>query len=82
MNSFISLAIVRDGVYFVPVQKPASIYFLSFVTKQIRSVVDLEKRVDGPELAGGLAVSPDGRWILHGQWDQAGSELMLVEDFR
>jgi dipeptidyl aminopeptidase/acylaminoacyl peptidase len=82
VNTYVSLAIVQDGVYFVPVNKPASIYFLGFATNQIRPVADLEKRIDGPQLAGGLTVSPDGRWILDGQWDQAGSELMLVENFR
>jgi hypothetical protein len=27
-------------------------------------------------------VSPDGRWLLYTLLDQAGSELMLVENFR
>jgi hypothetical protein len=31
---------------------------------------------------GGVSVSPDGRWILYTQFDQAGSELMLMENFR
>ena len=29
-----------------------------------------------------LTVSPDARWILYTQFDQAGSNLMLVENFR
>jgi hypothetical protein len=28
-----------------------------------------------------VAISPDGRWILSTQFDQVGSELMLVEKF-
>jgi hypothetical protein len=30
----------------------------------------------------GLAVSPDGQWVLYPQIDQSGSDIMLVENFR
>ena len=70
-----NLAIADTGVYFVPLQKRTSIQFLSFATKQIRSVLNFEKRL------GSLALSPDGRWIVFDQIDQEGTELMLVEDF-
>jgi hypothetical protein len=29
-----------------------------------------------------LSISPDGRWVLYTQMDQAGSDLMLVENYR
>jgi Tol biopolymer transport system component/tRNA A-37 threonylcarbamoyl transferase component Bud32 len=79
LTSYLDLAIVDGGVYFVPVQEPtagSSIRFLSFATNRIRPVANLEK-----PLGDGLAVSPDGKWILYTQLEQAGSELMLVENF-
>jgi Tol biopolymer transport system component len=82
VNSYISLAIVDSGVYFVPQRKPTSIQFFSLITNQIRPVASLEKPIDGLGPNGGLTVSPDGRSILCSQFDQAGSELMLVENFR
>jgi hypothetical protein len=82
LGSYINLAISGAGVYFVPLQKPTSIQFLSFATNQIRSVANLEKPVETSAVGSGLALSPDGRWILFTQSDQAGSELMLVENFR
>jgi hypothetical protein len=44
-------------------------------------VAKLERPLDLGD-SGALAVSPDGRWILYEQFEQAGSELMLVENFR
>ena len=79
VTSYLDLAIVDGGVYFVPAQEPtagSSIQFLSFATNRIRPVASFEK-----PLGGGLAISPDGKWILYTQLDQAGSEVMLVENF-
>jgi Tol biopolymer transport system component len=78
-----NLALVNGGIYFVPRQtgSGSSIQFLSLATNQIRPVVSFEKPLSAGEL-GGLAFSSDGRWILYTQVDNAGSELMMVENFR
>jgi dipeptidyl aminopeptidase/acylaminoacyl peptidase len=71
---------VNDGIYFIPergADGKYSIQFLSFATGKIKTV--------GPilgQLSFGLSVSPDGRSILYTQTDEAGSDLMLVENFR
>ena len=86
LSSFFDLAIVDKGIYFVPWPDAASlssihssIQFLDLQTNQIRRVATSE----GP-IAGGLAFSPDGEWILYASYkrlpDQA--ELRLVENFR
>jgi eukaryotic-like serine/threonine-protein kinase len=82
LSVYLNLAIVDGGVYFVPVRNAAggSIQFLNFATNQVKTMASFEKPLD--LLSGGLAVSPDGRWILYTQVEQAGSELMLVENFR
>jgi Tol biopolymer transport system component len=57
------------------------IYFLdnsSFATRTVRTVRHLEKQAWG---GPGLAVSPDGQSVLIGQIDDAGSDIMLVENF-
>jgi len=55
------------------------IRFYSFATGQLRDIVELPKaRGYGP----GMAVSPDGKWILYSQLDRVDSDLMLVENFR
>jgi Tol biopolymer transport system component len=75
-----NLVIVSKGIYFVPQQSTAlgsSIEFLDFATNHAKRVASF-----GKFLSSGLALSPDGRWILYTQADQEGAELRLVENFR
>ena len=76
----ISYAVVGDGIYFIPrrdAKSGDSIQFLHTATGKTQRIASIEKPV-----GLGLTVSPDHRWILYTQADQAGSDLMLVEDFR
>lgn len=80
LSAYNNMAVVHDGIYFIPTQGSAfasSIQFFSFAAGKIKPIANMEKPA-----AGGLAVSLDGRWILYAQLDQFGSDLMLVEDFR
>jgi len=73
-------AVVGDGIYFIPRQDPKfgySIQFLNTATGKTQRIAAIEKPV-----GVGLTVSPDRRWILYTQADQAGTDLMLVENFR
>jgi Tol biopolymer transport system component len=75
-----NFALVSQGIYFIPRSELAagsSIQFFDFANQKIRPIGAIEKPV-----FFGLSVSPDGRWILYSQFDQGGSDLMLVENFR
>lgn len=85
LSIYTNLAIVDKGIYFVPLQDSSggsSIQFLNLETNQIRRVASFKKPLASPDATGGLATSPDGRWILYSQVDQSGAELRLVENFR
>ena len=71
---------VKNGVYFIgDVGSKQTIEFLDLQTSKIRQVYTLEK---SPEpWTSGLAVSPDGTWLLYSQIDEISSDLMLVENF-
>ena len=77
----LTFALVKEGIYFFTKRPDAagrySIQFLNFATKKIRSISMIEGPIDFY-----LSVSPDGRWILYSQFDQSGSDLMLVENFK
>ena len=75
-------AVVDRGIYFIdPETKPhATIKLFSFATRRVMQIAAIEKK-PYPGIPG-LAVSPDGRWILYTQLDQSGSDIMLVENFR
>jgi Tol biopolymer transport system component/predicted Ser/Thr protein kinase len=75
-------AVADDGIYFVdPDAKPqAAIEFFSFATSRVTQVGALDK--SPYKWVAGLAVSPDGRWILYSQIDQIDNNIVLVENFR
>ena len=75
-------AMVDQGIYFVNLdaKRNPTIKFFNFATGRMTQVAAPEKL---PVLGmPGLAVSPDGRWILYAQVDQDISDIMLVENFR
>jgi Tol biopolymer transport system component/DNA-binding winged helix-turn-helix (wHTH) protein len=73
-----NFVIVSKGIYFVPgTALGSSIEFLDFATNHTKRVASF-----GKPFSSGLALSPDGRWILYTQVDQEGAELRLVENFR
>jgi hypothetical protein len=56
-----------------------AIKFFSFASGKVKGLAVLNAPpVDGPP---GLAVSPDGRWILYTQNDRRVSDIVLVENF-
>jgi len=68
------------GVYFVHLVKTdgtSAVAYLDLASRRITDVVKLEKVADL-----GLALSPDGRTLLFTRLDYAGTDLMLVENFR
>jgi Tol biopolymer transport system component len=70
----------QEGIYYVtaPDAKGASdLCLLEFVSGKIRKILRTERNLAD---SGSLAVSPDGRTILYGQIDEAGSDLMMVEN--
>ena len=78
-------ALSRSGIYYnswrwlLRGRRSESVfYFLDFDSR--RTSVLLKR--EGRYLPVGLEVSPDEQWILEGQFFQAQSELMLVENFR
>ncbi len=75
-------AVSEQGIYFLNAEaepRPA-IEFYRFATRRTTHVFVPEK--DPFYGDPGLALSPDGRWILYAQVDQETSDIMLVENFR
>jgi hypothetical protein len=73
--------VVSDGIYFAaPEQQRAAIKFFDFRSQKITTVAFWEKQPFAG--APGMGVSPDGRWILYVQLDEARNHLMLAENFR
>jgi Tol biopolymer transport system component/DNA-binding winged helix-turn-helix (wHTH) protein len=65
-----------NGIYFVPRFTPRSVAFYDFATQRTRELFRTDRDLDD-----GLAVSPDGRYILYSQADENTSNIMLVPNF-
>ncbi len=75
-----SLAVTREGLYFLPGEfalGPRSVGFYRFSTGKATTVLESEVH-----LSKGLAVTPDGRFLLFCPVDSSLADIMLVEKFR
>lgn len=69
----------RDGVWYIFPTAPtrSELRYFDFSTNKSTVAAVISKRV-----YTGLALSPDGRYLLYNQVDHSGSEILLVEDFQ
>ena len=82
LSYFSNFVVVERGIYFVAgkdkdAQTGISIDFLDFATGKTRSLLRIQK-----PWSYGMAISPDRQSLLLSLLDPAGSNLMLVENFR
>ena len=80
VNPFTLWTVGSKGIYFFSAADDKGrngLCLYEFATGMTRKLLTVERRV-----LYGLTVSPDGRRILYTQVDEAGSDLMLVENFR
>jgi eukaryotic-like serine/threonine-protein kinase len=74
-------AVTVRGVYYVARpnvnDQTSTVRFLDLTTGKTSDIAPVDRRVDL-----GLAVSPDGRYVLFTKIDYLGADLMLVENFR
>jgi eukaryotic-like serine/threonine-protein kinase len=69
---------VPRGIYFMrPEERGASVQFFEFATRRVRKIGSTTLPA-----SNGLSVFPDERWVIYSQWDQLGSDIVLVENFR
>ena len=78
---FQEFGVTERGIYFVNRVEASSetIEFFDFDTRKVKRIWEPEAPI---HQSFGVGVSTDGQWILYTQVDQAGSDIMLVENFR
>jgi len=74
-----AFAVSNDGIYYpAPPESPNRqlIMFHDFATGRARPVVVADHEIG----FSGMSLSPDGRYLIFAQRDQAGSDLTLIEN--
>jgi Tol biopolymer transport system component/predicted Ser/Thr protein kinase len=78
-----NFVVVDEGIYFIPGAtqllgtQPFRLEFHDFASRKTRLILQTDK-----PWTLGISLSPDKRWAVFSQFDQAGSDIMLVENFR
>jgi Tol biopolymer transport system component len=77
-------ALTNQGIYFGVINSSVAplLKFYRFATSQVEIFREFSKDTRLDSLSTAFSVSPDGQWILYTQIDQAGSDLMLMENYR
>jgi hypothetical protein len=78
-------AVAKDGIYFLDwkdsLHPVAQLY--NFANHRSTIIYEFPSGANLQDIGGRpFSVSPDGRWIIYTQRDQAGSNIVLVENFR
>jgi Tol biopolymer transport system component len=73
-------ALTAGGIFFLDSTSHATIRYFDLAMGQTRPIAAMPRRPSVGD--SGLAVSPDGRWVLYSQLDLQGSVIMLMENFR
>jgi hypothetical protein len=71
--------LTNQGILLAEGSVSTIIKFYAFDDRRLTTIREFPKDVHVVDCP---VVSPDGRWILYTQVDQAGSDLMLVENYR
>jgi Tol biopolymer transport system component len=68
----------KKAIYFEQLNNDGStsVQFLNLATGKVGTIITVHRL-----LWGGLSISPDERYLLYSQFDQRGSDLMLIENF-
>jgi Tol biopolymer transport system component/serine/threonine protein kinase len=76
-------ALTDAGIYLLDGRaSPPMIKFYSFAARKTEIFKGFPKNTMFDEDSTSLSVSRDGQWILYTQWDQASSDLRLMENYR
>ena len=77
--------VAKDGICFFDSKDAlhSVVQFYNFRNHRSTMVYEFPAGTDVGSAGGPpISVSPDGRWIIYTQLDQAGSNLVLVDNFR
>jgi hypothetical protein len=78
-------ALTGQGIFFFDLHGStgaAALKFHNLATGKVTLLREFSKDTPVDTSGTALTVSPDGRWVLYTQYDQSGSNLMLVENYQ